>query len=250
MADQIDYFIHGDDMQAVSITLDPRETVRAEPGAMMWMEDGVEMATSTGGGMMSGLKRAFSGESFFITSFTNEGDLQATVGFAAEYPGKIIPVDLSRGEVLCQRNAYLCSAHGIEISVAFTKRLGAGFFGGEGFILQRLRGDGLAFIHAGGHVIERELQQGETLRVDTGCIVGFEASVDYDIRMVKGVKTMLFGGEGLFLAELTGPGKCWVQTAPLSRLANRIMSASGSSKGEHNRFGGVSNMAGRFFGGD
>ena len=238
MADKIDFFINGDDMQAVSITLEPGETVRAEPGAMMWMEGGIEMATSTGGGMMSGLKRAFGGESFFITSFTNEGSNPATVGFAAEFPGKIIPVDLSLGQVLCQRSAYLCSAHGIEVSVAFTKRFGAGMFGGEGFILQKLSGDGLAFIHAGGHVIERELQRGETLRVDTGCIVGFEASVDYDIRMIKGVKTMLFGGEGLFYAELSGPGKCWIQTAPLSRLANRIMSAAGGSKGQHNRGGG------------
>jgi uncharacterized protein (TIGR00266 family) len=247
MADQIDYFIHGDDMQAVSITLDPGETVRAEPGAMMWMEGGVEMASSTGGGVMKGLKRAISGESFFITSFTNGGGRPASVGFAAEYPGKIIPVDLSRGEVLCQRNAYLCSAHGIEVSVAFTKRFGAGFFGGEGFILQKLRGDGLAFIHAGGHVIERELQRGESLRVDTGCIVGFESSVEYDIKMVKGVKTMLFGGEGLFYARLQGPGKCWIQTAPLSRLANRIMNAAGGSKGQHNRFGGA---VGRLFGGE
>lgn len=248
MADQIDYTIHGDDMQGVSICLDPGESVRAEPGAMMWMEEGITMDTSTGGGLMSGLKRAIGGESFFITTFTNEGGGLATVGFAADYPGKIIPVDLSRGEVLCQRNAYLCSANGIEVSVAFTKKLGAGFFGGEGFILQRLRGDGLGFIHAGGHVIERELQVGETLRVDTGCIVGFESTVDYDIKMIKGVKSMLFGGEGLFYATLQGPGLCWIQTTPFSRLADRVMSASGgSSKGEHKRFGG---MIGSMLGGD
>jgi uncharacterized protein (TIGR00266 family) len=238
MADQVDYSIFGDDMQGVSITLDPGERMRAEPGGMMWMEDGIEMSTSTGGGLMSGLKRAIGGESFFITTFTNEGHERATVGFAADYPGKILAVDLSRGEVLCQRDAYLCSAYGVEVSVAFTKRLGAGFFGGEGFILQRLRGDGLAFINAGGHMLERLLAPGERLRVDTGCVVGFESSVDYDIQMIKGVKSMLFGGEGLFYATLTGPGKCWIQTTPFSRLADRVMSAAGGSKGEHKRFGG------------
>ena len=239
MADQVDYSIFGDDMQGVSITLDPGERVRAEPGGMMWMEDGIEMSTSTGGGLMSGLKRAIGGESFFITTFTNEGRERATVGFAADYPGKILPVDLSRGEVLCQRDAYLCSAYGIEVSVAFTKRLGAGFFGGEGFILQRLRGDGLAFINAGGHLLERELAPGERLRVDTGCVVGFEATVDYDIQMIKGIKSMLFGGEGLFYATLEGPGKIWIQTTPFSRLADRVLSAAGGSKGEHKRFGGI-----------
>jgi len=248
MADQIDYTILGDDMQAVSICLDPGESVRADPGSMMWMEDGIEMETSTGGGIMSGLKRAIGGESFFITTFTNEGGRLATVGFAADYPGRIIPVDLSRGEVLCQRDAYLCSAQGIEVSVAFTKKLGAGFFGGEGFILQKLSGDGLGFIHAGGHVIERELAAGETLRVDTGCIVGFESTVDYDIKMVKGVKTMLFGGEGLFYATLRGPGLCWIQTLPFSRLADRISAAGGAgSKGEHKRFGDI---VGGFLGGE
>ena len=239
MADQIDYVLEGDDFQAVVITLDPGESVRAEPGAMMWMEDGIEMDTSTGGGLMKGLKRAIGGESFFITTFTNEGSRRAQVGFAADYPGKILPVDLGRGEILCQRDAYLCSAHGIEVAVAFTKRLGAGFFGGEGFILQRLSGDGLAFVHAGGHIIERELQHGERLRVDTGCVVGFEASVDYDIQMVKGVKTMLFGGEGLFYATLRGPGKCWVQTTPFSRLADRVVSAAGASRGQHKRGGNL-----------
>lgn len=247
-ADEIDYEIFGDDMQGVSITLDPGETVRAEPGAMMWMEQGVEMSTSTGGGLMKGLKRMIGGESLFITSFTNEGGRAATVGFSGDVPGKIIPVDLGvQGEVLCQRDAYLCSAHGIEVSVAFTKRIGAGLFGGEGFILQRLRGDGLAFINAGGHVLERQLAPGEQLRVDTGCVVGFQASVDYDIQMAKGIKTMLFGGEGLFFASLTGPGKVWIQTMPFSRLADRVLSASKGSKGEHRRFGDV---IGTFLGGD
>ena len=239
MADQIDYELRGDDFQAVLITLDTGESVRAEPGSMMWMEDGIEMDTSTGGGIMSGIKRKIAGESFFITSFTNSSSSPSTVGFAADYPGKILPVDLARGAILCQRDAYLCSAHGIEVTLAFSKRLGAGFFGGEGFILQKLTGHGLAFIHAGGHIIERDLEAGERLRIDTGCIVGFEESVDYNIEMVKGVKTMLFGGEGLFMATLRGPGKCWVQTTPFSRFANRVLSAAGGSKGQHRRGGGL-----------
>lgn len=239
MADRIDYELVGDDFQAVVITLDPGEAVRAEPGSMMWLEEGVEMDTSTGGGLLKGLKRKLGGERFFITTFTNQGPGRAQVGFAADYPGKILPVDLARGTVMCQRDAYLCSARGVDVSVAFTRRLGAGFFGGEGFILQKLTGDGLAFIHAGGHVIERELQHGERLRVDTGCIVGFEESVDYDIKMIKGVKTWLFGGEGLFYALLTGPGKCWIQTTPFSRLADRVMSAAGGARGEKKRGGAL-----------
>jgi len=239
MPDQIDYRLEGDDFQAVVITLDPGEAVRAEPGAMMWMEDGIEMDTSTGGGLMAGLKRKFAGESFFVTSFRNEGPERARVGFAADYPGKILPVDLGRGSILCQRDAYLCSAHGIEVSVAFTRRLGAGFFGGEGFILQRLEGAGLAFIHAGGHIVERELARGETLRVDTGCMVGFDETVDYDIQMIRGVKTMLFGGEGLFYARLSGPGRVWVQTTPFSRFADRVMAAAGASVGQHKRGGNL-----------
>ena len=244
MADQIDYELCGDDFQAVIITLDPGEAVRAEPGSMMFMEDSVEMDASTGGGIMKGLKRAVGGESFFITTFSNQGNERQQVGFAAEYPGKILPVDLARGTIFCQRDAYLCSAKGVEVSVAFTKRLGAGFFGGEGFILQKLTGDGLAFIHAGGYIIERELQPGETLRVDTGCLVGFEDGVDYDIKMIKGIKTMFFGGEGLFYAMLRGPGKIWIQTTPFSRFADRVMSASGSSQGEHKRGGlvGLGNL--------
>lgn len=237
MADQIDYTLEGDDFQAVIIRLDAGEGVRAEPGSMMFMENGIEMDTSTGGGLLSGIKRKFSGESFFITTFTNSAAQPARVGFAADYPGKILPVDLTRGDIFCQRDAYLCSADGIEVSVAFTKRLGAGFFGGEGFILQRLSGQGMAFVHAGGYVIERELEHGESLRVDTGCIVGFEESVDYDIQMIKGVKTMLFGGEGLFYATLKGPGKIWIQTTPFSRFADRILSASRASMGEHKRGG-------------
>lgn len=239
MADQIDYELVGDDFQAVVITLDPSEGVRSEPGSMMWVEGRIEMDTSTGGGIMKGLKRMIGGESFFITTWTNEGQERSRIGFAADYPGKILPVDLSDGTILCQRDAYLCSAQGIEVSVAFTRRLGAGFFGGEGFILQRLTGEGLAFIHAGGHIIERELSQGEILRVDTGCVVGFDEAVDYDIKMIKGIKTKLFGGEGLFYATLTGPGRVWIQTTPFSRFADRVMAAAGGSRGEHKRGGGL-----------
>lgn len=250
MADQVDYELLGDDFQAVVVTLDPGEGVRAEPGAMMWIEEEVEMDTSTGGGLLAGLKRKIGGESFFITTFTNHGTRRAQVAFAADYPGKILPVDLGRGDILCQRDAYLCSAKGVDVTVAFAKRLGAGFFGGEGFILQKLHGDGLAFIHAGGHIIERELAPGERLRVDTGCIVGFEDTVDYDIQMIKGVKTMLFGGEGLFYATLRGPGKCWIQTTPFSRFADRVMSAAGGSKGQHRRGSGASDMLGGLLSGD
>lgn len=244
MADQVQYELIGDDFQAVVITLDPGEGVRAEPGAMMYMEEGIDMETSTGGGLLSGLKRKFGGERFFITTFHNELARPTRVAFASDYPGKILPVDLGGGDVLCQRDAYLCSAKGVEVSVAFTRRLGAGLFGGEGFILQRLHGDGLAFVSAGGHIVERQLERGDRLRVDTGCIVGFEATVDYDIKMVKGVTSMLFGGEGLFFATLEGPGKVWIQTTPFSRLADRILSAAGGAKGEKRRGSSLSNMLG------
>ena len=241
-AHDIDYQLFGDDLQLVEIELDPGEAVRAEAGTMTYMDEGIEMATGTGGGLLRGLKRMVTGESFFITSFTNEGHGKASVAFAAPYPGKVIPLDLTAlgGSFLCQKDSFLCAAAGIEIEVAFTKRMGAGLFGGEGFILQRLEGDGLAFAHAGGTVVERELHAGERLRVDTGCIVALEPSVDYDIRMQKGFKNALFGGEGLFLAELTGPGLVYLQSLPFSRLADRIVAASrfGGSKGETRRGGG------------
>ncbi len=247
MADKIEYRIHGDDLQMVEIILDPGEGVRAETGTMTFMEDGIEMETSTGGGLLRGLKRAIAGESFFITTFTNRGRQPASVAFAAPYPGKIIPIDLSTegGSFICQRDSYLCSAQGIEVEIAFSKRLGAGLFGGEGFILQRLSGDGLAFIHAGGTVIEKQLAPGQTLQVDTGCIVGFSPSVDYNIRFVKGFRNILFGGEGLFLATLTGPGKVYLQSLPLSRLADRILSASRRQVGEQK---GVAGLGGDILG--
>lgn len=228
MADVIDYKVYGDDMQMVEVELDPGEGVRAEVGAMMFMEDGIEMQTSTGGGIFQGFKRMITGESFFITTFLNNRSQKARVGFAAPYPGKIIPLDLNRlgGSFICQKDAFLCSANGIDIDVAFTKKLGTGLFGGEGFILQRLTGDGMAFIHAGGTIIEKDLSAGETLRVDTGCLVALAPSVGYDIQFVGGFKNVLFGGEGLFLAKLSGPGKVYLQTLPFSRLADRIVAAS------------------------
>ncbi len=241
MADRIEYRIHGDDLQMVEIILDPGEGVRAETGTMTFMEDGIEMETSTGGGLLSGLKRALAGESFFITTFINRSRQPASVAFAAPYPGKIVPIDLSAegGAFICQRDSYLCSAQGIDVEIAFSKRLGAGLFGGEGFILQRLKGDGLAFIHAGGTVIEKELAPGQTLQVDTGCIVGFSTTVDYNIRFMKGFRNILFGGEGLFLATLTGPGKVYLQSLPLSRLADRILSASRKQVGEQKGVAGL-----------
>ncbi len=249
MADAIDYTIYGDDMQILEVELDPGEGIQAEAGAMMYMEDGIEMETSATGGLMGGLKRMVTGESFFITSFVHKGEGKKRAAFGAPYPGKIIPLDLGKlgGTFLCQKDAFLCAAGGIEIDVAFTKKFGAGLFGGEGFILQKLSGDGMTFIHAGGTIIERELPSGEGLRVDTGCIVGFAPTVTYDIQFVGGFKNALFGGEGLFLARLTGPGKVYLQGLPLSRLADRIVSASrsGADKGEER--GG---LIGKILGGD
>ena len=229
--DEIDYEIIGDDIQAVTITLDPREAVQAEAGAMMYMDSDIDMQTSAEGGLFGGLKRAISGESFFITTFANAGGVRSTVTFAAPHPGKVVPLDLARdGTYLCQKDAFLCSAYGVDISVAFTRRLGAGFFGGEGFILQKLSGEGLAFIHAGGTVIEKALEPGERLRIDTGCLVAFQESVDYDIKLVGGIKTALFGGEGLFFATVTGPGKVLMQTLPFARLADQIGSRHSHSQ--------------------
>lgn len=243
MAHEIDYKIFGDDMQAVEIELDPNEAVRAEVGAMLYMEDGIEMQTGTEGGIFSGLKRIISGENFFITSFLNTGNGKRNVTFAAPYPGKIIPIHLNEvgGTFLCQRDGFLCAAQGTDISVEFTKRIGAGLFGGEGFILQRLTGDGKVFIHAGGTVIRKELKANEHLRVDTGCLVAFQPTVDYDIKFIGGFKNVLFGGEGLFYASLTGPGVVYLQTLPFSRLADRIISASrwGGGKDESRGIGGL-----------
>ena len=234
MADVIEYTIFGDDLQLVEVELDPGEAVRAEAGTMTYMENGISMQTSTRGGLMKGLKRAITGESFFITSFLNQGNQKAKVAFAAPYPGKVIPLDLSAegGRFICQKDSFLCAANGIDVEVAFTKRLGAGLFGGEGFILQRLEGNGLAFVHAGGTVIEKQLAQGESLQVDTGCIVAFSPSVDYNIKFVGGFRNAMFGGEGLFIATMTGPGKVYLQSLPLSRLADRLKAALTVPTGE------------------
>jgi uncharacterized protein (TIGR00266 family) len=253
----VDYEIFGDDMQIVEIELDPGETVVAEAGAMNYMEDGITYETRMGDGSTAdnGLlgklfgagKRVLTGESVFMTHFTNAAHGKKCVSFAAPYPGKIIPFHLSDvgGEIICQKDAFLCAARGTQIDIAFHKRFGAGFFGGEGFILQRLRGDGLAFVHAGGTVVTKELQ-GETLRVDTGCIVGFTSGIDYDVQMVRSLKSMFFGGEGLFLATLRGTGKVMLQSLPLSRLADRIIrhapSMGGKRKGEGSILGGLGDL--------
>ena len=224
MADIIDYKLYGSDLQLVEIELDPGEGVRAEAGAMTYMEDGIEMQTRADGGLFGGFKRMLSGAGFFITTFAHQGTGKSKVGFAASYPGKILPLDLQTvgGEFLCQRDSFICAAQGIDISVAFTKKLGSGFFGGEGFILQKLSGNGMAFVSSGGAVIEKRLAPDETLRVDTGCIVGFETSVTYDIKFVGGFRNVLFGGEGVFLAHLKGPGVVYLQSLPFSRLVSRL----------------------------
>ncbi len=261
-ADIIDYRIIGDDLQAVVVTLDPQEAVVAEAGAMMFMDPDIEMGTSLSmSGQESGLfgklfkagRRVVTGESFFITMFANAGQQRREVGFAAPYPGHVVPVELADhgGQIICQKDAFLCGARGIDVDIAFQKRLGVGFFGGEGFILQRISssdGTGLAILHAGGSVLRRRLEQGETLRVDTGCLVGFEQTVTYDVQWVKGIKNKLFGGEGLFYASLTGPGEVWLQTLPFSRLADRVYAAApkagGKNVGEGSVFGTVFDLIG------
>lgn len=231
MPDEISYQIFGDDLQLVEIELDPGEAVRGEAGTMTYMEKDIEMQTGVGG-VFKGLKRMFTGESFFISTFINNGKGQSHIGFAAPYPGKIVALNLTQegGKFICQKDSFLCAAQGIEIEIAFTKRLGAGLFGGEGFILQRLEGNGTAWVHAGGTLIEKNLAKGETLRVDTGCLVALAPSVDYDIKFVGGFTNALFGGEGLFLANLTGPGKVYLQSLPLSRLADRILAGARRGK--------------------
>jgi uncharacterized protein (TIGR00266 family) len=235
---EVDYEIFGDDMQYVEVELDPGEAALAEAGGLMYMEDGVGMETlfgdgsRPGGGFLDALvgagKRLLVGESLFMTAFMNQGQGKKKLAFAAPYPGKIIPVHLAQigGELIAQKDSFLCAAKGVSIGIAFQKRLGVGFFGGEGFIMERLQGDGWCFLNAGGTIMERTLGAGETLRVDTGCIVAFMPSVDYNIQAVGGIKTALFGGEGLFFATLRGPGKVWLQSLPLSRLAGRIYAAA------------------------
>ena len=254
---EIDYKIYGDDMQYVEIELDPNETVISEAGSMMMINPNIHMetifgdgSTSGGNGFMDKLfaagRRTLTGESLFMTTFTNRGTGKDHVYFAAPYPGKIIPIDLSQfgGEFICQKDAFLAAAKGVQIGIALQKRLGVGFFGGEGFIMQRLSGDGMAFIHAGGAIMKRDLQPGETLLVDTGCLVGMTKDVAYEIETVPGLKTKLFGGGGIFLARLRGPGTVYVQSLPFSRFASRIFAAApvtGKQKGESG-IGGLFDM--------
>ncbi|MCW5873748.1 MAG: TIGR00266 family protein [Anaerolineales bacterium] len=248
MPDEIAYKIYGDDLQLLEIELDPGEAVRGEAGTMTYMEAGIEMQTGVGG-IFKGLKRMFTGESFFISTFSNISQDVSHVAFAAPYPGSILPLNLSAegGKFICQKDSFLCADPSVEIEIAFTKRLGAGLFGGEGFILQRLEGSGMAWVHAGGTLIEKTLAAGETLQVDTGCLVAFAPTVDYDIKMMRGFTNALFAGEGLFLAQLTGPGKVYLQSLPLSRLADRILAGAKRNKG---KAGGVAgDVIGGLFGG-
>jgi uncharacterized protein (TIGR00266 family) len=256
-ADEIDYEIFGDDMQYVEIEVDPDEMVVAEAGAMMYMTPGIRMETRLGdpsapdqgllGKVWTAARRKITGESLFLTTFTGSGPGKQQIAFAAPYPGKIIPMDLAQlgGELLCQKDSFVCAARGVRIGIAFTKRFGAGLFGGEGFILQRLEGDGLAFVHAGGTLCHKRLGSGESMKIDTGCIVAFQSSVGYEIQFVGGFRNTLFGGEGLFFATLTGPGDVWLQSLPFSRLANRVISASrigGKRKGEGSVLGGLGGL--------
>lgn len=243
---EIDYKIKGHDIQYVEIELDPKETVIAEAGAMLYMKEGVDFMTKMGDGsepdkglfgkLLSAASRKITGESIFITHFTHQGSGKSHVAFAAPYPGTIVPVDLVKigGSVIVQRDAFLCAALGTKLSMHFNQKLGAGFFGGEGFILQKLQGDGMAFIHAGGTLIEHELN-GETLRVDTGCVVGFQEGIDFSIQRAGNLKSMVFGGEGLFLATLQGTGKVWLQSMPISKLINQLSpGGTNSNKEESN----------------
>ncbi len=254
---EIDYHIYGDDMQFVEVELDPQESVVAEAGSFMMMEDEIHMETifgdgsGTGSGIMGKLfsagKRVLTGESLFMTTFTNTGMGKKHVSFASPYPGKIIPMDLRQygGKIICQKDAFLAAAKGVSIGIEFQRKLGVGFFGGEGFIMQKLEGDGMCFIHAGGTIIRKELLPGQSLRVDTGCLVAMTSNVQYDIEFVKGVKTALFGGEGMFFATLRGPGSVWVQSLPFSRLASRVFAAApsrGGSKDEGSMAKGIFDM--------
>lgn len=257
-ADEIDYEIYGHETQYVQITLDPGEQAIAEAGALMYMSDGINMETVFGdpsenqsgllGKALSAGKRVMTGESLFVTTFTNVGGGIARVAFGSPYPGRMIPLHLDQlgGEIICQKDAFLCGARGIRVGIAFQKKIGTGLLGGEGFIMQRLQGDGVAIVHAGGTMMYRELQVGEKLRVDTGCLMAMGPTVNYDIQFVGGLKNAFFGGEGLVLATLNGPGPVWLQSLPFSRLAGRVASAipgaTGSSKGEGSVLGGLGEM--------
>lgn len=253
---EIDYKIYGEELQFVEVELDPNETAIGESGAMMMMEDGIEMQTIFGDGstqqstsflgkLMSAGKRVLIGESLFMTAFTNVGQGKKKVSFAAPYTGKIIPMDLQElgGTIIAQKDAFLCAAKGVSVGIYFQKRLGTGIFGGEGFIMEKIDGDGMAFMHAGGYVIEKVLVPGEVLKIDTGCIVAYTPTVDFDIEFVRGIKNWMFGGEGLFFARLQGPGRVWIQSLPISRLAGRIVQyGTWNRKEEGSILGGLGNL--------
>lgn len=252
---EIDYKIYGEELQFVEIELDPNETAIAESGAFMMMDDGIQMQTIFGDGsqqqdnsflgkLFSAGKRLLVGESLFMTAFTNMGQGKKRVSFAAPYTGKIITFDLQElgGKIIAQKDAFLCAAKGVSIGIEFQKRLGTGIFGGEGFIMEKLEGDGLAFAHAGGYIIERELKAGEVLRVDTGCVVAYTPTVDFDIEFIRGIKNWMFGGEGLFFAVMRGPGKVWLQSLPISRLAGRLQQYTYRRKEEGSILGGLGNL--------
>ena len=257
-AHKIDYKIHGDEMQCVEVELDPQESVIAEAGSLMMMESQIEMTTIFGDGsgkdnsilgkLFSAGKRVLTGESLFLTAYSNTSSQKRKATFASPYPGKIIAVNLveMQGKLICQKDAFLCAAKGVSIEIEFQKRIGAGLFGGEGFIMERLEGDGFAFLHAGGTVLEKVLLPGEVLKVDTGCIVAFTGSVTYDIEFVGGIRNTLFGGEGVFFATLSGPGKVWIQSLPFSRLADKIIASAprigGKRKGEGSILGGLGDL--------
>lgn len=261
-AHDIDYQILGEEMQSVEIELDPQETVVAEAGSFMYMHDGIEMQTIFGDGsqanqgflgkLMSAGKRVLTGESLFMTTYTNVGQGKKRVSFASPYPGKIIPLDLTElnGRVICQKDAFLCAARGVSVGIEFQKKLGAGFFGGEGFIMQKLEGEGMAFVHASGNIIKKTLMPGEILKVDTGCIVAFTGGVDYDIQFIGGIKNTLFGGEGMFFATLRGPGIVWIQSLPFSRLADRIIAAAPLAGGSRREEGSILGGLGGWLDGD
>ncbi len=257
-AHEIDYKIYGEEMQFVEIGLDVNEGVIAEAGSFMMMDDGIKMETIFGDGsqkdqgflgkIFGAGKRLLTGESLFMTAFYNVLSGKRNVSFASPYPGKIVPIDLTdfRGKFICQKDAFLCAAKGVSIGVEFSKRLGRGLFGGEGFIMQKLEGDGMAFVHAGGTMAKKELRSGEVMRVDTGCIVGFTQDIDYDIEFVGGIKNTIFGGEGLFFAKLQGPGTVYIQSLPFSRLAARVLATApkggGKDRGEGSLLGGIGDL--------
>ncbi len=252
---EIDYKIYGEELQFVEIELDPHETAVAESGSFLMMDNGIEMQTIFGDGsvqpsgilgkLMSAGKRLLTGESLFMTAFTNTGHGKKKVSFAAPYTGKIIALDLQKlnGKVIAQKDAFLCAAKGVSVGIELQRKLGTGLFGGEGFIMQKLEGDGMCFVHAGGYVMERNLQPGEILKIDTGCVVAYTGSVNFEIEFIKGVRNMIFGGEGLFFATLQGPGTVWIQSLPISRLAGRILQyGSVNRKEEGSLLGGFGNL--------